>query len=379
MSGLGDTLAGLAAIKKTFAGAASHTGGDERMQTVRGFGFNPGALKMLSYAPPGLPSRAPLVVVLHGCTQGAAAHAASAGWLTLADRHGFAVLAPEQDASNNPNRCFNWFEPADTIRGGGEAASIHAMIEHMIKTHDLDTRRVFITGLSAGGAMAAAMLAAYPETFAAGAVIAGLPVGAAGNVQQALATMRNATALSGPDLKSLVTRAAPTPARWPRLTIWQGAADATVAPGNAGALARQWTALLDLPTTPDTLEMEGRWTRQRWLGDDGAVMVETNTLAGLGHGMPLAATGADAIGGAAPYMIETGVSSALEIARFWGLAPAGAAMRARPRAEAHAEPRAAGIGAAGIGAGVMHAVSPHVSAKVGDVIAKALKSAGLMR
>ena len=374
MSGLGDPLAGLAAIKKTFAGAAPHFGGDSRMETVRGFGFNPGALKMLTYVPDGLPAGAPLVVVLHGCTQGAAAHAASAGWLTLADRHGFAVLAPEQDAANNPNRCFNWFEPADTMRGGGEAASIHAMIAHMIKTHGLDSSRVFITGLSAGGAMTAAMLAAYPETFAAGAVIAGLPVGAAGNVQQALATMRHATALPGSDLKSLVTRAAPPPARWPRLTIWHGAADATVAPGNAGALARQWTALLDLPPTPDTLEMEGRWTRQRWLGDDGAVMVETNTLAGLGHGMPLAASGADAIGGAAPYMIETGISSALEIARFWGLAPAGPAMRARPRAEAKSKPHAAGIGA-----GVMHAVSPHVSAKVGDVIAKALRSAGLMR
>lgn len=374
MSGLGDTLAGLAAIRKTFAGAAPHFGGDGRMETMRGFGFNPGALRMLTYVPDGLRAGAPLVVVLHGCTQGAAAHAASAGWLTLADRHGFAVLAPEQDAANNPNRCFNWFEPADTTRGGGEAASIHAMIEQMIKAHDLDPSRVFITGLSAGGAMAAALLAAYPETFAAGAIIAGLPVGAAGNVQQALATMRNATALSGPDLKSLVTRAAPPPKkRWPRLTIWQGAADTTVAPGNAGALARQWTALLDLPPTPDTLEMEGRWTRQRWLGDDGSVMVETNTLAGLGHGMPLAATGAHAIGGVAPYMIETGVSSALEIARFWGLAPKGPAMRARPRAEATPKPHAGGVGA-----GVMHAVSPHVSAKVSEVIAKALKSAGLM-
>ncbi len=373
MSGLGDTLAGLAAIKKTFAGAAPTVGGDERMETVRGFGFNPGALKMLTHVPDGLQAGAPLVVVLHGCTQGAAAHAAAAGWLTLADRYGFAVLAPEQDAANNPNRCFNWFEPADTMRGGGEAASIHAMIEHMTKTHGLDPSRVFITGLSAGGAMAAAMLAAYPETFAAGAVIAGLPVGTASNVQQALATMRNATALSGPDLKSLVTRAAPPPARWPRLTVWQGAADATVAPGNAAALARQWTALLDLAPNPDTLEMEGRWTRQRWIGDDGAVLVETNTLAGLGHGMPLAASAADAIGRVAPYMIETGVSSALEIARFWGLAPAAAAMRTKPRGQAAAPPPASGIGA-----GVMHAVSPHVSAKVGDVIAKALKSAGLM-
>jgi poly(3-hydroxybutyrate) depolymerase len=221
--------------------------------------------------------------------------------------------------------------------------------------------------------MTAAMLSAYPDVFAAGAVIAGLPYGAADNVQQALSTMRHATALSGPDLKSLVTRAAPPPARWPRLSIWHGAGDATVEPGNAAALARQWTALLDLPPQPDTREMEGRWTRERWLGDDGAVMVERNTVAGLGHGMPLAASGGDPIGRAAPYMLEAGVSSALEIARFWGLAPAGPALRAKPRGKASAPPPASGIGA-----DIMNAVSPHIPAKVGEVIARALKSAGLM-
>lgn len=379
MSGLGDTLAGLAAIKKTFAGVRPHAGGDAGMATVPGFGFNPGALKMLTHVPAGLPRGAALVVVLHGCTQSAGAHAAASGWLTLADRHGFAVLAPEQDAANNPNRCFNWFDAADIARGGGEAASIHAMIEHMIGAHGLDPQRVFVTGLSAGGAMAAVMLAAYPETFAAGAVVAGLPFGAATSVQQALSTMRHATALSGPDLKSLVTRAAPAPTRWPRLSIWHGSADATVSESNAAALVRQWTALHDLPTLPDTAETDGRWSRSRWVGDDGVVLVERNRVANLGHGAPLAAGGDDPLGRTAPYMLEAGVSSSLEIARFWGLAPAGAPLHARPRVTVGAmsppPPPASGVG---IGADVMNVVSPHVPAKVSDVIAKALKSAGLM-
>ncbi|MCL6569654.1 MAG: PHB depolymerase family esterase, partial [Meiothermus silvanus] len=112
--------------------------------------------------------------------------------INRADRFGLAVIAPQQTSSNNPNRCFNWFSPGDVGRGGGEAASIAAMVSHAIQAHDLDNDRVFVTGLSAGGAMAAAMLAAYPDLFAGGAVIAGLPYGVARNVQDALRVMSRA-------------------------------------------------------------------------------------------------------------------------------------------------------------------------------------------
>ena len=91
-----------------------------------------------------------------------------AGWWQLAEEMGFAVLAPEQKAVNNPNTCFDWFNPEDITRGQGEAASIAAMIRTMIETYQLDKGRVFITGLSAGGAMTAVMLATYPELFAGG-------------------------------------------------------------------------------------------------------------------------------------------------------------------------------------------------------------------
>ena len=108
---------------------------------------------MLSYAPERLAPGAPLVVALHGCGQTAAAYDHGAGWSELADRLRFVVLAPEQRQANNFNGCFSWFQPGDTSRDHGEAASIRQMIARAIADHDLDPRRVFITGLSAGGAI----------------------------------------------------------------------------------------------------------------------------------------------------------------------------------------------------------------------------------
>jgi poly(hydroxyalkanoate) depolymerase family esterase len=121
------------------------------------------------------------VVVLHGSTQSAANYDVGAGWSTLADRHGFALLMPEQTRKNNLNGSFSWFQRNDTQCGKGEAHSIVQMVEQIVRDHDIDRNRIFVTGLSAGGAMTLAMLASYPDVFAAGAVIAGLPYGGATN------------------------------------------------------------------------------------------------------------------------------------------------------------------------------------------------------
>jgi poly(hydroxyalkanoate) depolymerase family esterase len=333
---------------------------------------------MLSYVPEGLTAKAPLVVVLHGCTQRAGSHARAAGWLTLADRLGFAVLAPEQDGGNNPNRCFNWFEPGDTTRGSGEAASIHAMIGHMVRTRGLDAEKVFVTGLSAGGAMAAVLLATYPETFAAGAVVAGLPFRAAGNMQEAFAAMRGTLRLKPGELAARLAGAAPTPRRRPRLSIWHGLADGTVASRNAKDLARQWASVQGLPEHPHEVLTRGNWSRSVWRASDGEALIEMNLLGGLGHGTPLAAAGDDPIGEAAPFMLEAGVSSALETARFWRLAPTDTAGDTEPWS-ADASLLAHEAEAPRLGARVMASVAAHVSEDVQKVIAKALAAAGLMR
>jgi poly(hydroxyalkanoate) depolymerase family esterase len=376
MPGLRETTAGLARLRKAMK-RPSDSADDAGLTAVRGFGANPGDLRMLAYVPMGLAPGAALVVVLHGCTQRAGAHARAAGWLALADRFGFAVLAPEQDSKNNLNRCFNWFQPGDTARGSGEAASIHAMVQHMVRAHALDPARVFVTGLSAGGAMTAALLAAYPDTFAAGAVVAGLPFGLAGNVPEAFAAMRGGSSLGGGELGALVAEASPPSQRRPRLAIWHGQADGTVASSNAPALARQWAAVHGLAEPPDEVRARPGWTRSVWRGADGEALIEMNLLAGLGHGTPLAAGGADPIGEVAPFMLEAGVSSALEIARFWGLAPADASSQFE--AWSAPEPAAEPPRARGLGETVLASVSPHVSDDIRRVIAKALSSAGLMR
>jgi hypothetical protein len=220
------------------------------------------------------------------------------------------------------------------------------MIQHMVRAHGLDPTRVFVTGLSAGGAMTSVLLATYPETFAAGAVVAGVPFGIAGNVHEAFAAMRDGARLGGKELGALVAQAAPAPPRLPRLAIWHGQADATVASRNAQALAHQWAAVHGLADQPDEVLARSGWTRSVWCAPDGETLIEMNLLAGLGHGTPVAAGGEDPIGQVAPFILEAGVSSSLEIARFWGLAPPNQARRLRPgpsparRPSSH-EPRSA--------------------------------------
>jgi feruloyl esterase len=100
-------------------------------ETIR-FGSNPGNLRMFVHRPPDLADNPALVVVLHGCTQSAEGYDLGAGWSTLADRYGFVLLFPEQQRSNNPNGCFNWFLPAHSQRDRGEPLSIRQMIEKSI-------------------------------------------------------------------------------------------------------------------------------------------------------------------------------------------------------------------------------------------------------
>ena len=383
MPGLGETTAMLARLRHA---SPLSVPGQGRMARTQAFGPNPGQLTMLSYDPEPLAPRSPLVVVLHGCAQTAEAYAEDAGWLALADRFGFMVLAPEQPSANNPNRCFNWFSPGDAQRDEGEAASIASMVSHLVAAHDLDAERVFITGLSAGGAMTAAMLAAYPDLFAGGAVIAGLPCGVARNVQDALRVMSRPDGRPAQALGALIPQRHEVGAP-PRLSIWHGDADFTVHAGNAHDLAQQWSAVHGLPSAPHRVEPQPFGTRSVWRSAAGEAVVEMNLVRGLGHGTPLSTRAAGDVGKVAPFMLEAGVSSSLEIARFWKIdaerpgtidecaaAPVLESLDAeRPRTAApdHAE-------GASLGRRVMRAIG-QTPASVQDTIAKALRAAGLMK
>src|ERR1700735_579685 len=207
----------------------TQTGTRGPLVETKQFGTNPGDLRMFSYVPADLPPSAALVVVLHGCGQTAAGYDVGAGWSTLAKHYGFALLMPEQQPGNNAHGCFNWFNPEDTKRGHGEACSIRQMTARMVADHGIDPRRIFVTGLSAGGAMTSVMLATYPEVFAAGAIIAGLPYGAASDLREALSTMRATPVRTPHRLGDLVRNASAHKGPWPRLSVWHGNADGVVA------------------------------------------------------------------------------------------------------------------------------------------------------
>ena len=288
---------------------------------VSDFGSNPGNLGMLTYVPERLAASPALVVVLHGCTQTPAAYNDGSGWSDLADSHGFVLLFPEQISANNPKSCFSWFVPEDTARDSGEALSIKQMIDKAVADQGIDPSRIFVTGLSAGGAMASVMLATYPEVFAGGAIIAGLPYGAAGNVHEALNAMFQGKNRSAREWGDLVRSASPHRGTWPRISIWHGATDHVVKPNNATELVKQWTDVHGLPAGPSERSAIGGHSREVWLDTSGHEIIESFGIAGMGHGTPLAVGEGEMEGGAAgAFMLDVGISSSHHIAQFFGLA-----------------------------------------------------------
>jgi feruloyl esterase len=289
------------------------------LSELRGFGSNPGNLRMFVHVPPRLPRNAPLVVALHGCSQSAADYDRGTGWSKLADRLGFAVVYAEQQRANNPNTCFSWFVPDDTTRGQGEALSIRQMIAHAIVTFGNDPQSVFVTGLSAGGAMASVMLATYPEVFAGGAIIAGLPYGCARTVQQAFEAMFNERSMGAAALGDRVRAASDHRGPWPKISVWHGAADPIVKPTNSEDIVRQWTDLHGLSAVPSREEAIGDHRRRVWNDAGGETLIEAFSITGMAHGVPLSTVSEDRCGVVGPFFLEAGISSTHHIASFWGL------------------------------------------------------------
>jgi poly(hydroxyalkanoate) depolymerase family esterase len=287
---------------------------------VTDFGANPGQLKMFSFVPDELQPKPALVVVLHGCGQTASGYDLGAGWSSLATRYGFALLMPEQQASNNPNGCFNWFNPNDTARDRGEACSIRQMIARMVGDVGIDAHRVFVTGLSAGGAMTSVMLATYPEVFAGGAIIAGLPFGVATNVREALSGMFRSPSHPAGELGDLVRNASNHKGRWPKLSVWHGSADRTVNPANANEIVKQWLDVHQLSSAPMSEGTVDGYPHRVWWNADGETIVESYTITNMAHGTPLGVADNDERYGAqGAFLIEAGISSSFHIASFFGL------------------------------------------------------------
>jgi poly(hydroxyalkanoate) depolymerase family esterase len=294
--------------------------GGSPLVEITGFGTNPGELRMFSYLPESLQPAPALVVVLHGCGQTAAGYDLGAGWSTLAKHYGFALLMPQQQPSNNAQGCFNWFDPQDNRRGRGEASSIRQMIARVVSENKIDRHRIFVTGLSAGGAMTSVMVATYPEVFAAGAIIAGLPYGVATNVREALNGMFQSPARPAHELGDLVRDASKHRGPWPKISVWHGSADRTVNPANADAIVKQWLDVHRLASAPMSEGTVDGYPRQVWWNSDGETVVESYTITDMAHGTPIGTAENDqryGVGGA--FLIEAGISSSYHIANFFGL------------------------------------------------------------
>src|SRR5262249_4173366 len=329
MHDLRGVLARLQALRSKFEALLANARGNAvrppddrptRLRELVGFGANPGNLRMFAYAPEQLPANAPLVIALHGCTQTADDYDRGTGWSSLADRLGFAVVYPQQQPANNPKSCFSWFLPGDMTREHGEALSIKQMVKHAVSTFGANPSRVFVTGLSAGGAMASAMLATYPELFAGGAIIAGLPYGRARNVQQAFEAMFANEGDPAQALGDRVRAASTYRGPWPKISVWHGTSDPIVKSSNGEAIVRQWTNVHGVSEAHSYEELIGSHTRRVWSDEKGEPLIEAFSIDGMTHGVPLGiTTGGERCGAAGAFFLDAGISSTHHIARFFGL------------------------------------------------------------
>jgi poly(hydroxyalkanoate) depolymerase family esterase len=236
--------------------------------------------------PPAFGSRAPLVVALHGCTQTASDFAAGTRFDSVAERAGAYVVYPEQSVLRNPNRCWNWFDEANQFRERGEPAAILALVAETLGRHPVDPERVFVAGLSAGGAMAAILAEQAPDVFAAVGVMAGVALHSSRDVASAFAAMHGR--VEPADIAPVLARLPPpvppgvTYERM-RATIWTGAHDRTVDPSNARTLATQFLRLLGVPESNEYREKRADSELVRWYDVAGRTRVETWLVRDMGH------------------------------------------------------------------------------------------------
>ena len=296
----------------------------DSLQAVAAFGTNPGKLLMYTYAPQGIAAGAPVVLALHGCSETAADYQA-AGWDALADTYKFYVVYPQQQSSNNIETCFNWFgntsgSAADITRGQGEAASVAQMVDYMKTTYSVDPKRIYVTGFSAGAAYAVALLAMYPDVFAAGASFSGVPFGCATTLSSAYTCMGSATTNTPAQWGALAKKGYPGyTGAYPRLSVWQGSADTTVNTANLSQIVSQWTHVTGASATPTKTDTVGGFPHNEYADGSGVVEVESYSITGMSHAVAIDAS--KGCGTASTYFVDE-ICAVEYAASFFGLAPA---------------------------------------------------------
>jgi poly(hydroxyalkanoate) depolymerase family esterase len=233
--------------------------------------------------------------MLHGCKQNPSDFAMGTRMNTFAETHGMLVAYPAQTPSANPSACWNWFNPSHQQPGRGEPAIIAGLTEEIIKSHDIDRKKIFVAGLSAGGAMAVVMGETYPELFSAVGVHSGLPYKSASDVVSAFAAMRG---------DSSATNAIPKL----RTIVFHGDADRIVAPSNGASIVNGAAF-----STAKAEGVNGKYTRRVARDARGLPLFEHWLIHDGGH----AWSGGNSAGS---YTNPSGPNASTEMIRFF-LAP----------------------------------------------------------
>ena len=291
------------------AGAAGGAGDDEHFFT-RSYSGAAGARSYKLYVPESYAGEAvPLVVMLHGCTQDPDDFAAGTRMNALAEEHGFLVAYPAQSGSANMQKCWNWFQAADQQRGQGEPSIIAGITQQVIEDYEVDEGRVYVAGMSAGGAMAAIMGAAYPDLYAAVGVHSGLAPGSAHDMPSAFSAMRQ-----GNPGAPMPRAGSNGQAEVPPTVIFHGDGDGTVHPRNGDRLLAQLTATdgsaLKVSTRQGQVPDGHHFTRISYRDADGRSVVERWNVHGLAHAWS---------GGGRPgsYTDPKGPDASAEMVRFF--------------------------------------------------------------
>ncbi|WP_322028873.1 PHB depolymerase family esterase [Paraburkholderia sp. J76] len=251
----------------------------------------------------------PLIVMLHGCTQDADDFATGTRMNALAETHGLIVVYPIQPQGANTSRCWNWFRPADQRRDMGEPSLIAGITREVMATHNVDPKRVFVAGLSAGGAMAAILAQTYPDLYAAVGVHSGLPVGCAHDLPSALAAMRGGKTRSKAhqpargDIHNVPASRCP-------LIVFHGDADATVHPANANELVREFSGSETVAVRPPGGDSRARKHTVRHMASPAGGDAELWIV----HGAPHAWAGGSSSGS---YTDPSGPDASAEMVRFF--------------------------------------------------------------
>ena len=265
---------------------------------VTGFGTNPTNLRMHLYVPNTVAARPAVVVAVHYCTGSGPAFYSGTEFASLADRYGFIVIYPSATRSGN---CFDVSSPQALRRGGGsDPVGIMSMVTYVQQRYNVDPDRIFVTGASSGGMMTNVLLGDYPDVFRAGAAFMGVPFGCFATTDgsswnsQCSSGQLNKTPQQWGDLVRAAYPGYSGPR--PRMQVFHGTTDTTLAYPNFGEEIEQWTNVLGVSQTPVfTDQPQQNWTRTRYGSAGTMAPVEGISIAGVGHSLPLSGQAAMAI------------------------------------------------------------------------------------